>query len=405
MIKYPLLTIEDEAKLAAQSVALVSGNLTAEIVRKQIREREEMIELLASGLIVPICPELTNANPSAPHTVLLEAFAWLLAQQAYRINQIPQQNLIAFANLFGIEPRPATAAETILLFTVDAPNGTDVTIPAETQVGDADGVYIFETVESVTVPSGTPTKTVKARRVIAGHTLLSPNVLTQMIDVVAFVEEVTNISAIDSGTEAESLESVLRRVKLYQKRGERIVSTRDLEEAISNDALDGNGVVRAFPFVVNGQFIDGEDSVFNQPKPGHTTVIVMTKTGDAVDSLAMARIGALLDQTVGNQFIYVVNPHFFDFDISVSVRLKTGLPSGAILVEVERNLRAFYSPSREQFGRAVYRSEIIAVVEGTSGVDRIEAATATQILTNPIADTKLREFELPRLVNVNINAV
>jgi len=405
MIEYPNLTIDDEAKLAAQAIALVSGELTQEIVRKQIREREEMLELLASGLIVPICPELTNANPSAPHTVLLEAFAWLLAQMAYRMNQVPQQNLIAFANLFGIEPRPATAAETILRFTIDAPNGTDVTIPAETQISDADGVYIFETVEAVFVPSGTLTKTVTARRLVAGHTLLSPNVLTVMIDAVAFVEAVTNPAAIDSGTEVESLESVLRRVKLYQKRGERIVSTKDLEEAILNDALDGNGVVRAFPFVVNGQFIDGEDSMFGELKPGHTTVIVMTKTGDSIDSLAMAKIGALLDQAVGNQFIYVVNPRFFTFNIEVNVRLKTGSPSGIILADIERNLRLFYSPSREQFGRAVYRSEIIAVVEGTTGVDRIEAASATQILASPINDTRLREYELPKLVGVIINVV
>ena len=81
MIDYPDLEIRNEDQLAAEAIARVSGGLTEEIVRAQIREREEMLELLAAGLIVPVCPELTNANPSAPHTVLLEAFAWLLAHQ------------------------------------------------------------------------------------------------------------------------------------------------------------------------------------------------------------------------------------------------------------------------------------------------------------------------------------
>lgn len=401
MIEFPKLTIDDEDQLAAAAIARVSGGLTEEIVRAQISEREEMLDLLAAGLIVPICPELTNANPSAPHTVLLEAFAWLLAQMAYRINQVPQQNLIAFANLFGIEPRPATSAETILRFTVDAPSGTDVTIPARTQISDTEGKYVFETVESITIPNGTLFGTATARRIVAGHTLLSPNVLTEMIDSIAFVESVSNLSAIDSGTEVESLESTLQRVKRYQRRGERIVSTKDLEDAILNDALDGNGVVRAFPFVVNGQF--GADVKAFIYKPGHTTVIVMTKNGETIDDLASAKIAALLEQAVGNQFIYIVNPVFVSFDVVVNVRL-TGAPSGAVVAAVERNLRNFYSPSREQFGRAIYRSEVIAVIEGTNGVDRIES-DSKQILGSPLVDTKLREFELPKLVGVTINVV
>ncbi len=403
MIEYPDLEIRNEDQLAAAAIARVSGGLTEEIVRAQIREREEMLTLLAGGLIVPLCPELTNANPSAPHTVLLEAFAWLLAQMAWRINQIPQQNLIAFANLFGIAPRAATTAETILRFTVDAPVGTNVTIPAQTQVSDADGVYVFETVAAVVVPGGTLTAMVKARRVIVGHTLLAPNVLTELIDNVAFVAAVTNPAAIDSGTETEGLESTLQRVKRYQRRGERIVSTKDLEDAILNDALDGNGVVRAFPFVENGQFGSAAEKYFIY-KPGHTTVIVMTSNGGTIDSIATAKIGALLEQAVGNQFIYVVNPHFVEFDVEVNVRLNTGSPSGAILKAVEQNLRKFYSPSREQFGRAIYRSEIIAVIEGTNGVDRIES-DGVQILASPLVDTKTREFELPRLVNVVIHVV
>lgn len=401
MIEYPDLELRNEDQLAAAAIARVSGGLTTEIVRAQIREREEMLDLLAAGLIVPICPELTNANPSAPHTVLLEAFAWLLAQMAYRINQVPQQNLIAFANLFGITPKPATAAETILQFTVAAPVGTDVTVPMQTQISDAERVYVFETAAPLLIPSGTLTAEVKARRIVAGHTLLSPNVLTEMIDSIAFVETVTNPSAIDSGSEVESLESTLQRVKRYQRRGERIVSTKDLEDAILNDALNGNGVVRAFPFVVNGQFGTPESKFLY--KPGHTTVIVMTRNGEKIDDIASAKIAALLEQAVGNQFIYIVNPVFVSFDVIVNVRL-TGAPSGAVVAAVERNLRNFYSPSREQFGRAIYRSEIIAVIEGTNGVDRIESESK-QILGSPLVDTKLREFELPKLIGVTINVV
>lgn len=403
-IEYPLIEIRDEDRLAAEAIARTSGGLTEEIVEAQIRERQEILKLIQAGLDTPICPELTNANPSAPHTVLLEAMAWQIGQLAHRFNQVPEQDFIAFANLFGIERRAASAAETTLRFTVSAPLNTNVTIPAETQISDAEGKYVFETVSQITINYPTTTGSVLARRTVAGHTLLAPNVLTKMIDSVAFVTAVTNLSAIDSGAELESIESTLDRVKRYQRRGERIVSTKDLEEAILEEALEGNGVVRAFPFVKNGEFQE-EDSDRKIQVPGHTTVIVMTKTGENIDSLMMAKIGAVLNQCVGNQFIYVVNPQFVEFNVSVNVKLTVGTPQGAVVAAIENNLRNFYAASREQFGRKIYRSEIIAIIEGTSGVDRIEPVNSSQILISPASDVRLEEFELAKLVNITINVV
>lgn len=403
MIEYPDLEIRNEDRLVAEAISRVSGGLTETIVNGQIASRREILKLIEAGLDEPICPELTNANPSAPHTVLLEAMGWMLAQQAFRFNKIPQQNLIAFANLFEIEPQAATAAETVLRFSVSAPLNTAVTVPAGTEVSTEDGAYVFETTISLVIPYGTPNGSVTARRTVAGHTLLQPELLTNLIDNIAFVTAVTNLAAVDSGTGLESLESTLNRVRRYMRRGERIVSTKDLEEAIADEGLLGNGVVRVFPFVKNGEF-EGEQMV------GHTTVIVMTKTGDSIDDIATARIGALLDTAVGNQFIYLRDPEFVEFDIEFNVRLNTGSPEGSVLTAIETNLRNFYAASREQFGRAIYRSEIIAVIEGTPGVDRIELPVQIdreyqRILIAPIADTYLAEYELPRLGDVVIHVV
>lgn len=398
MIEYPDLEIRNEDKLVAEAIARTSGGLTQEILDAQIRNRQEIKKLLDAQSFTPVCPELTNANPSAPHTVILEAMGWLLAQQAYRLNRVPEQNHIAFANLFAIEPRVATAAETLLTFTVNAPLNTNVTIPLGTQVSDTEGQYVFETIAALTIPYGTTSGEVLARRTIAAHTLLAPDVLTEMIDVVAFVETVTNENAVDSGTALESIESTLHRVKRYQRRGERLVSAKDLEDAILDEALDGNGVVRAFPFIVNGDFT-------MDPKPGHTTVVVMTTNGEVIDSIAKSKIRTLIDEAVGNQFVYIVDPSFVEFDVAVNVRLRTDSPQSAVLTAIENNLRAFYAPSREQFGRPIYRSEIIAVIEGTVGVDRIESHSASQILISPAGDTRLAEYQLPKPEGVTINVV
>jgi hypothetical protein len=397
MIDYPDLEIRNEDQLAAAAIARISGGLTVGIVDAQIAARRELRALVEAGLGDPICPELTNANPSSPHTVIIEAIAWTLAQQAHRINRVPEQNLIAFANLFGIVQRPATAALTTLRFAVDPPPLTDVTIAAGTQITSDDGRYVFETAEDLVIPYGTATGDVAGVRSVTGHTLLSPGVLTDLVDNPAFVTAVTNPAAIDSGSELEALAQTLERVKRYARRGERIVSTKDLEEAIADEALAGNGVVRAFPFVRNGEF----DLV---KRVGHTTVVVMTKSGETVDASTRARINALTDTAVGNQFIYVVDPAFVEFDVEASVQVNTGSPEGAVLAAAEANLRAFYAASRVQFGRPILRSEIIAVIEGTAGIDRIVAGE-TAIITSPTADTRLKEYELPKLIDVTLNVV
>lgn len=398
MIEYPDLEIRNEDRLVAEAVGRTSGGLTEAILDAQIRSRQELKKLLDAESFTPICPELTNANPSAPHTVILEAMGWLLAQQAHRFNRVPEQNHVAFANLFGIEPRQATAAETILKFTVNPPPSTNVTIPIGTEVSDVEGKYVFATTAALVIPYGTLSGTVTARRTVAAHTLLAPNVLTVLADSVAFIQSVTNESAIDSGTELESVESTLERVKRYQRRGERIVSAKDLEDAIYDEALSGNGVVRAFPFRVNGDFSQAQT-------PGHTTVVVMTRTGDVIDDVSKAKIRNLLNQTVGNQFVYIVDPTFVEFDVEVNVRLNSDSPQPTILAAIAANLRRFYAPSQAQFGRPIYRSEIIAVIEGTNGVDRIESDSSNNILISPQTDTRLAEYQLPKVGDVIINVV
>jgi hypothetical protein len=398
VIEYPELEIRNEDQMAAAAIARVSGGLTADIVNAQIEARRELLKLIDAGLDEPICAELTNANPSSPHTVILEAMAWMLSQGAYRFNRVPEANLIAFANLFGIVRRAATAATTLLRFTVDPPADTDVTIPAGTEVQSADGLYVFETIDALVIPFGDGSGETLARCTSTGHTLLSPNVLTVLIDTPAYTESVTNPNAVDSGLNLEPVAETLERVRQFQRRGLRIVTTKDLEDAILDEGLQGNGVVRAFPFVRNGDFASGVKLV------GHTTVVAMTRTGDPIDVTASNRIALLLEQVVGNQFVYVVDPEYVDFNIAFDVKLKAGVLESAVTAAIELNLRNFYASSREQFGRPILRSEILAVIEGTAGVDYVVAGVGS-ILAAPTVDTAIAEYQLADLEAVTITVV
>jgi uncharacterized phage protein gp47/JayE len=400
LIPAPDLEIRNDEQFAAQAIGRVSGGQTADRVQSQIEALRKRLELILAGALVdpPICPELTNANPSAPHTVVLEAIGWLLAQMGYRINQIPKQNQIAFANLFKIGLREAEPATTLLEFAVAPPLDVDVTVPEGTQVSTADGQIIFETTAQIVIAYGDATGTVAASCSVAGSLLLAPDQLVKMIDPIAWVDSVTNPEAIDGGGDDETVEEALARARSYQRRGERLVSTLDFEDAILQDVLRGNGIVRGFPFVAQGDFNGSQ-------RPGHSTFVVMTRAGNPISAANKMALNAILEQRVGNQSIYIIDPLYVNFNIEATVKLISNAPQGATLGGIEANLRAFYAAAQENFGRPIVRSEIITVIEGTRGVDRIVSAPSGPILVSPLADVRLDPWQLPKLVTVTINAV
>jgi hypothetical protein len=397
LIPPPVLDIREEASFAAQAVGYISGGLTVDRIDQQIEELQKLRVAVQGGLPLPICPELTNANNSSPHTVFLEAQAWLLAQMAFRINQLPKRDQIEFANLFKIGLREAEPATTTLRFDVSPPLNQDVTIPFGTLISTQNEDFVFETTAVLVIPYGTPNATVLAKRTVTGKTTLSANVLIKQLDSIAWVENVTNPAAVNSGGDEETIEEALLRARNYQRRAERLVSTQDIEDAIFEEALRGNGIVKAFPFVRSGDFASD--------LPGHTTVLVMTDAGEPVSVEVRYTINTLLEQLVGNQFVYVLDPIYVNFNVVAQVKLNSGATQTAVLQAVERNLREVYRAKKENFGRAIVRSEVIAAIEGTTGVDRIEALANGQIITSPAEDVQLRPWQLPKLVNVTLTVI
>jgi uncharacterized phage protein gp47/JayE len=398
LIPTPVLDDRDEEKIAAEMIARISGGLTLETIDSGIEVWRRLREMVVAGLLpVPACPELTNANPPSPHTVPLEAMAWLAGLQSYKLNQVPALVYIAFHQLFGIQMRQATPATTTLQFTSSAPAGVDVTIPAGTEVGTDGGDITFLTDADLLIAAGHLTGTVSATRTGAGATSLAQGTLTRLIDSIAFVSAVTNPAAVESGSDAETVASALARARNYQRRAERLVSAQDLKDAILEDVLFGNGIVKAFPVVKDGDWLN--------VSVGHTTVVVMTKTGGAVDDAKKKAINSLLYQAIGAPFIYVKDPTYVEFDVQADVRVSAFTSQVAVRSAAEAKLRSFYAPSEGNIGRSILRSEIIAVIEGTQGVSRIEPQPGGAILAAPLADVDLATYVLPKLVNVTINVV
>ena len=91
----------------------------------------------AKRLVQQRCPEWTDHNVSDPGVTLIEAFAQMVDQLIYRLNQVPDRHYIKFLDLLGVQLFPPTAATGTVTFWLAAPQPAAVTVRPETEVATA----------------------------------------------------------------------------------------------------------------------------------------------------------------------------------------------------------------------------------------------------------------------------
>ena len=108
----------------------------------------------AKALIPTYAPEWTDHSPNDPGIALIELFAWIVEGMIYRLNRVPDKNLIAFLNLIGETRNPATPAATLLTFRA-SPSPGPILVPQGTRAGTRqtaeDDAIVFETDRAKTV--------------------------------------------------------------------------------------------------------------------------------------------------------------------------------------------------------------------------------------------------------------
>ena len=80
------------------------------------------------ALIPRYAPGWTDHNIHDPGITLLELFAWLIEQEIYRVNRIPETHRRKFLELTGFRPKPPAPARAVLAFSPTA--GPPLELPA-----------------------------------------------------------------------------------------------------------------------------------------------------------------------------------------------------------------------------------------------------------------------------------
>lgn len=111
----------------------------------------------AKRMVQQRCPEWTDHNVSDPGVTLIETFAYMTDALLYRLNRVPDKLYLAFLDLIGIRPHPATAASADMTFWLSSPQEEDVTVRRATQVStvrtEHEDATVFETERELVIPA------------------------------------------------------------------------------------------------------------------------------------------------------------------------------------------------------------------------------------------------------------
>ena len=187
-------------------------------------------ELDAAGVessIITIYEKLTDHTlyPGDPVRLFLEALAYVLTIQNSVIDLAGKQNLLAYAvedhldhlgSLMNTARLAPTAAITTVRYFLAEPLKWAVVIPEGSRVSTADGDMVFRADRSAAIAIGETWVDVPATCIEYGarYNGLVTGQLNRMVDVIAYVKDVANISGSILGSDREDDAAYRRRIQL-----------------------------------------------------------------------------------------------------------------------------------------------------------------------------------------------
>lgn len=306
--------------------------------------------------------------PGNPERLFLEAVAYVIAQQRFLIDYAAKMNLLSYAQgeyldhigamlaTFRLQPN---AARTVLRFSLDAPLSFDVIIPEGTRA-TPDSEVVFRTTQEAKIASGETYVDVDAvceQEGTVGNGFV-PGQINELMDPVAYVSKVENITVSLGGTDTEDDERFRERIRLAPER----FSTCGPKDAY-----------RWWAMSVSQEIIDV--AVWS-PEPGKVHVAPLLVDCRDPDDELIRQIGtALLDEKVRplTDVVVVQKPEKVQFNISGTYYILSSYSARVVDIQskVQSAVNEYVAWQASKLGRAIRPTELIARVQGIDGIQRI----------------------------------
>lgn len=352
--------------IALERLALVDRDADDLVARAT-----QLLSTLVPGLVL---------RAGRTEVALLEAQALVAVETIFALNRLPQAVAIRQAALAGVvrsEGAYATASVTVTMA-----DSAGHTLPAGTRLRLVTGTdpVTFALAADLVVPPGSTSGTgaVTASTVGIAANGVAIGTPLSLLDSVFYVDAVTLATTPTGGADPEGVDEWLARAG---QRFARLSSVLVLPAHFVAAALEDVRVSRA-------RVVDRYDPTIGTGVPGdhlgHVTVAVSGSGGAALSGPVKAEIrSALAALTRADLAVHVVDPTITSVAVTVTVTALPDFTAAAVVANVTAALTAYLSPDTWGWGSTVYRNELIALIDGAAGVDRVVS------LSVPAADVAL----------------
>jgi len=275
--------------------------------------------------------------------LLLERFNAGMAQMLYQFSRAPVLDYIA--GLVAVERLPAANAGCIVRFIL-VPGHGSVVIAAGTRVATSDSKAIFEVADDLSIPPSVNSVETLVTAQIAGKAAngYEPGFVNKILDPLAFVSSVTNMTTTGGGSDEETDEQLRERIKLAPTQ----YSTAGSRQSYTYHAKSAN------PAII--------DVSVSSPIPG--TVYIVPLLAEGTYAQVIADIYAVCSaETVRplTDTVVVSEPTEIYYDIEVELTIYEGANIQETEVKVLEALKEYTESKSRRLGLDIIRSHIVQV--------------------------------------------
>jgi len=221
---------------------------------------------------------------------------------------------------------------------------------------------------------------------------------------VPYIEKVYNVLPAVGGADAETVDQAKERAPLQIKSRDRAVTGEDFETL----------ALRSTTSIARAKSLPSDE------KPGHVLLVIVPRgdeknldlTRKLVPPPELCRYvrNYLDERRLITTILDVAKPSYIELSLKVTLIRRTVGQSERLRTEIEQRLRRYLHPlvgGKEGkgwlFGRPIYRTDLVHIVEDVPGVEAIDSIAIYDEDRRIMVDSvKLKHDQLPHIVNVAV---
>ena len=324
--------------------------------------------------------ELAKADPLRLFILFIVNVIILLL---HKLNETAKLNLLKYSEgnyldglgaLVGTTRIPASAAKAVIQIKLSAERTQETIIPAGTRISPDDNIY-FATLNDVIIPAGETSAQVTAACVDTGEigNGFAAGEINIIVDPIAYVASMVNISASAGGSDVEKDDSLRERIFTAL-------------ESYSCAGSEGAYIYHAKS--VNSAVIDVEPF---SPSPGVVQLVVLLTGGTIPENVVTGEIQDILSAKTKRpltDWLLVTPPEAISYDINLKYWIYDDADPSEVSAKVWAAIDDYKLWQRTKLGRDINPDEITNRLKAISGVKRVKIISPE---FTPVAKTQVAQ--------------